>query len=35
MERNRKKSTTDIMNGTDGDAAFADYTVIASYTPTF
>jgi len=35
MERNRKKSTTDIANNTHGDAAFADYTVIASYTRTF
>jgi hypothetical protein len=35
MERNRKISTNDIMNHTHGDAAFADYTVIASYTRTF
>lgn len=35
MERNRKISTSDIMNHTHGDAAFADYTVIASYTRTF
>jgi hypothetical protein len=35
MERNRKISTSDIMNHSHGDAAFADYTVIASYTRTF
>jgi hypothetical protein len=35
MERNRKISTSDIINHTHGDAAFADYTVIASYTRTF
>lgn len=35
MERNRKISVTDIENHTHGDAAFADYTVIASYTRTF
>ena len=28
MERNRKTSVTDYANGTHGDAAFADYTVI-------
>ncbi|HVJ08866.1 MAG TPA: hypothetical protein VM554_10805 [Acidisarcina sp.] len=35
MERNRKISVTDIANHSHGDAAFADYTVIASYTRTF
>jgi hypothetical protein len=35
MERNRKISVTDIENHTHGDAAFADYTVIASYTRSF
>ena len=35
MERNRKISTSDIMNHTHGDAAFADYTIIASYTRHF
>jgi hypothetical protein len=35
MERNRKTSVTDYANNTHGDAAFADYTVIASYTRTF
>ena len=30
MERNRKTSVTDYRNHTHGDAAFADYTVIAS-----
>jgi hypothetical protein len=29
MERNRKISVTDLENHTHGDAAFADYTVIA------
>jgi hypothetical protein len=35
MERNRKISTADIINHTHGDAAFADYTIIASYTRHF
>lgn len=35
MERNRKTSVTDYANNTHGDAAFSDYTVIASYTRTF
>jgi hypothetical protein len=35
MERNRKISTSIIMNHTHGDGAFADYTAIASYTRTF
>jgi hypothetical protein len=28
LERNRRRSVTDIANGVHGDAAFADYTVI-------
>jgi len=35
MERNRKISTADMENHTHGDAAFADYTVIATYTRRF
>lgn len=35
MERNRKTSVTDYANHIHGDAAFSDYTVIASYTRTF
>jgi hypothetical protein len=35
MERNRKTSVTDLANHTHGDAAFADYTVIASFTQSF
>ena len=35
MERNRKISTADIQNHTHGDAAFADYTVIATYSRRF
>lgn len=35
MERNRKISVTDIANHTHGDAAFADYTVIAGLSRTF
>ena len=35
MERNRKISTSDILNHTHGDAAFADYTIIASFTRHF
>jgi hypothetical protein len=35
MERNRKTSVTDYANHTHGDAAFADYTLIASYTRIF
>ena len=30
VERNRKRSVTDIANGTHGDAAFADYAVLLS-----
>jgi hypothetical protein len=35
MERNRKTSVTDLANGTHGDAAFADYTVIAGISRSF
>ena len=35
MERNRKISVTDIANHSHGDAAFADYTIIASVTRSF
>jgi hypothetical protein len=35
MERNRKTSVTDIANHTHGDAAFADYTVIAGLSRSF
>ncbi len=35
MERNRKISVTDIANHAHGDAAFADYTVIAGISRTF
>lgn len=35
MERNRKISVTDIANHAHGDAAFADYTVIAGITRSF
>ena len=35
MERNRKTSVTDLENGTHGDAAFADYTVITGISRTF
>jgi len=35
MERNRKTSVTDLENHTHGDAAFADYTVIASLSRSF
>ena len=35
MERNRKISTADILNHSHGDAAFADYTIIAGYTRHF
>jgi hypothetical protein len=33
--RNRKKSVTDIMDGTWGDAAFADYVILVGYTHQF
>ncbi len=35
MERNRKISVTDIANHAHGDAAFADYTVIAGISRSF
>ena len=35
MERNRKTSVTDYANGIHGDAAFADYTIIAGISQTF
>ena len=35
MERNRKISVTDLENHTHGDAAFADYTVIAGLSRSF
>jgi hypothetical protein len=35
MERNRKISVTDLENHAHGDAAFADYTVIAGLTRSF
>jgi hypothetical protein len=35
MERNRKISVTDIENHAHGDAAFADYTIIAGLSRTF
>jgi hypothetical protein len=35
MERNRKTSVTDLANHTHGDAAFADYTVMAGISRTF
>ncbi|MFZ0746482.1 MAG: hypothetical protein WAM85_18890 [Terracidiphilus sp.] len=35
MERNRKISVTDLENGTHGDAAFADYTVITGLSRSF
>jgi len=35
MERDRKTSVTDYANHSHGDAAFSDYTIIASYTRSF
>jgi hypothetical protein len=35
VERNRRRSTTDILNGVHGDAAFADYALVISYTRRF
>ncbi len=35
MERNRKISVTDLENHSHGDAAFADYTIIAGLSRTF
>ncbi len=35
LQRNRRRSTTDIMDGVHGDAAFADYLLIVSYARSF
>jgi len=35
VERNRKRSVTDYKNGIHGDAAFADYAIITSFTTFF
>lgn len=35
VERNRRRSVTDIQDGRHGDAAFADYTIITSLTTRF
>ena len=35
IQRNRKRSVTDIQNGTHGDAAFADYALIFSLSRSF
>jgi hypothetical protein len=35
IQRNRKRSVTDIAHNTHGDAAFSDYTVIASLSRSF
>lgn len=35
LERNRRASVTDLANHTHGDAAFADYTIILSYSRVF
>jgi hypothetical protein len=35
IERNRRRSTSDIRNGAHGDAAFADYALIVSYVRRF
>ena len=35
LERNRRRSTSDIIDGRHGDAAFADYLLIVSYTRSF
>ncbi|WP_263385245.1 hypothetical protein [Granulicella arctica] len=35
IQRNRKTSVADYLNHTHGDAAFSDYTLIASYTRSF
>ena len=31
LQRNRQRSVPDLANGTHGDAAFADYVILASY----
>jgi len=35
VERNRRRSVSDYKNGIHGDAAFADYTIITSFTRFF
>lgn len=35
VERNRRRSVTDIANGTHGDAAFADYALILGFSRSF
>ena len=35
VERNRKRSVADYLNGTHGDAAFADYTIMMSVSHRF
>ena len=35
LERNRRRSTSDIIDGRHGDAAFADYLLIVSYSRSF
>lgn len=35
LERNRRRSTSDIIDGRHGDAAFADYLLIVSYARSF
>jgi hypothetical protein len=35
VERNRRRSTSDIVNRIHGDAAFADQAIIVSYTRRF
>jgi hypothetical protein len=35
LERNRRRSVPDIQDGRHGDAAFADYLILASYTRSF
>jgi hypothetical protein len=35
LERNRRRSTSDIIDNRHGDAAFADYLLIVSYSRSF
>ena len=35
VERNRKRSVADYLNGTHGDAAFADYSLMVSLSHRF
>ena len=35
VERNRRRSTSDIMDGRHGDAAFADYLIVAGWSHRF